>query len=219
MLIQFCGNLILICINSICLRMCLQRLHDFVKRIGCQQIIMIQKSEKVSLCHGKCPVCILCNTQIFFQVTKTHPLIPGCILCQNSLHLFIIRTCIGNAKFPYSISLSCYRIDHLFQEFYGSLIGRYYNTDQRLIFKSVSSLSVQRCLIRGIGLIPWGIGHFLRLKSFMKTNPEFLWPIMLQISKTLLHCIGRKFLQNPHPLDFPPCRLLFIHVSTSIFCQ
>ena len=217
MLVQICRYLILICIKCICLRMILQCIHDLIQCIRSQQVIMVEKSHKFALCHGKSTVCILRNAKIFFQVTKPYPDILCRIICQNSLHLFIIRTCIRNTQFPFCVSLADQWFYHLLQKFYGSLIGRHRDTEQWCIVEFMFPLFLKCFFIRNISRIPWTIRHFFRFKTFMQPDPEFFRAIMLQITKTFLNRIRRKFLQHFRPLDLSSCRLFFSHILTSIF--
>jgi len=194
MLVQLCGNFILVCVDSVRLRMILQDIHDLIQCIGCQKVIMIQKSQEFPFRHVKCSVGVLRDPQILFQIAETHSGISGCIICEDALHFFIIRACIGNAELPVGISLFHQTVYHLFQKLCRGLISRNCHTDLGCIGKLMCPLFLQCFLIRYIGVIPWAIGYLFRLEALMKPDPEFLRSVMFQISESFLDRIGRKLL-------------------------
>jgi len=113
MLGQICCDLIFIGIDHICLRMFLQCSCDLIQSIGCKQIIMIQKCDKISSCHGKGCIGILSDTEIFLQIFIADPFIHLCIGSQYKLHIRIFRTAICETEFPVLICLGKQRIKHL----------------------------------------------------------------------------------------------------------
>ena len=110
---KICRDLILICIDHIRLRMLLQCRRDLIQCIGGQQIIMIQKCDKITLCHGKSRVCIFCNAKIFFQILIADPPVHLCIGFQHSLHVRILRASVCQTQLPVLICLCKERVQHL----------------------------------------------------------------------------------------------------------
>ena len=84
------------------------------------------------------------------------------------------------------------------------MVSRYYYTDLRRIGKRMLSLLLQRCLIWNICFIPGIVRNLLRLKPFVKTDPELPGTIMLQLAKPFLDGIWRQLLQKTPPLDLHP---------------
>ena len=181
MLVQFSRHLILICIHCICLFMLIQCIHDLIQGIGRKKVIMVQKPHKLSLRHGKCRICILCNSLILIQIHPTDAAVFTAVLFQSLSHGFLFRASVGNAQLPVLIGLGYKRIYHLLQKQLRSPIRRNYHADKGRINKLFLSLFVKDRLVRRIRLIPGTIWNLLRLKPLMEPDPEFLQAIMPQI--------------------------------------
>ena len=86
MLGKVCRYLIFIRINHIHqriffpLQMLVHHFHHPIERLRRQKIVMIQKPQKFSLCHGECFIGIFRDSQIFLQFFHFDPGIFSCIL-------------------------------------------------------------------------------------------------------------------------------------------
>ena len=90
-----------------------QRFRNFIKCIGRQQIIMVQKSYKFAARHLKSCICIFCNTFIFLQLFPKNPAVFFCIFLQHIFHGSVLRAGIGNTQLPVFIGLHQKTVYHL----------------------------------------------------------------------------------------------------------
>ena len=217
MFIQIRGHLIFIRIDAVCLFILTDRAHNLVKCIRRKKIVVIQKPDKFPRSHGKSSICIFCNAQIFFQVPHMDPAVPGGILIQQLNHRLILWTSVCDTELPVRIGLIDHGADHLLQKFYRSPVCRNYHTDHRPAGKMPFSLFLQCFFIWPVCLVPRSVGNLFRFKPFMQPNPEFLRPVVLQISEALLNRIGGKLFQHFLPLNPAPRIIIRSHEFSFLF--
>ena len=209
---EVCGNLIFIRIDRVKAAVFRQRGGNFIKRVRRQQIVMIQKPDKLSFRHLQRRVGIPGYSQILTQVFHPDPFIFSCIFPQKFFHFRIFGASIGDTQLPVPVCLRQKRVHHLRQESPWRTVRGNRHTDQRFPGQFLASLSVKLRFIRHIGLVPRSIGDLFRFKALMKADPELFWPVMLQVAEPFPDRIGIQFFHHTAPL-YPSSRILFfVHI-------
>ena len=140
---------------------------------------MIQKADILSFCHSQSFVGIFRDPFILLQLFPSDPGISPGIFHKRIFHGSVLWTGICDTQLPVFIGLFQQRIHHLAEKLLRCFICRHRNTNLRLILPFLLFLLFQFFYIRSVFFIPGSIRHLFWFKTFMKPDPEFLWPVML----------------------------------------
>ena len=191
--------LVLIGIKNIDGRIFFQTDGNFKECIRRKQIVVIHKTDEISRCCGKRCICILCNADIFRNRNVLYTRIFSGILFQDARHRLILRAGISDHQFPVFITLFFQGFDHLTQKNFRRTVSRNNNADLRTIRKFMIFLTRQVLLFCAVLLPPRSVRNLLRLHPLRKTDQEFLWPIMFQVTQSLLYVVRFQFPYKTEP--------------------
>ena len=134
-------HLILIRVDAVCIRL-VDSLYIFEESIRSQNIIMVQKGDKVAFCQFQCLIGIAGDSVVSIQCYKADTGIPSMVLFQNGGQAAIQRS-ICDAELPVGIGLILYRFNHLTQELLRGTESRYCQRDSGSTFECSLTLLLQ----------------------------------------------------------------------------